>query len=78
MQAIQTRYIGPSNVRGSRVKAFAQAGSITLEWDSALNSDENHRAAAEALCEKLGWTPLYGTLASGTVKSGDQVHVLAY
>src|SRR4051812_45021830 len=36
MQAIQTRYLGPSNVRGSRVKAFAAAGSITLSWDHRL------------------------------------------
>lgn len=54
-QAIITKYIGPSNVRGSRVKATAAAGSVTLHWDDSLNSDANHRRAARALAEKLKW-----------------------
>lgn len=55
MQAIRTRYIGPSNVRGSRVKADCEAGSVTLSWDDALNADQNHTAARDALLSKLGW-----------------------
>jgi hypothetical protein len=55
MQAITTKYIGPSNVRGSRVKATCQAGSITLQWDDSLNSERNHEAAAKALAAKLDW-----------------------
>lgn len=55
LQAITTRYIGPSNTRGSRVKAQAAAGSITLHWDSALNSEDNHAKAAEALARKFEW-----------------------
>jgi hypothetical protein len=54
-QAIVTKYIGPSNIRGSRVKATAAAGSVTLHWDSSLNSDDNHARAAEALATKYGW-----------------------
>jgi hypothetical protein len=54
-QAIVTRYLGPTNVRGSRVKATAEAGSVTLEWDDSLNSDNNHLAAAKALADKFGW-----------------------
>ncbi len=54
-QAIMTKYIGPSNVRGSRVKATAEAGSITLHWDDSLNSDKNHARAAEALANKFKW-----------------------
>jgi hypothetical protein len=68
MQAIQTKYIGPSNVKGSRVKAKAQAGSITLHWDDSLNSDANHTAAALALAKKLGWT--YGTWHGGGMPDG--------
>lgn len=74
MQAITTKYIGPSNVRGSRVKATAQAGSITLEWDNALNRDQNHMAAAKALATKLDWD--YGEFIAGTLPSGDGVWVL--
>lgn len=54
-QAIVTKYLGPTNVRGSRVKAKAEAGSIILSWDDCLNSDQNHIRAAKALAEKFGW-----------------------
>ena len=58
-QAITTKYLGPTNVRGSRVKAMAAAGSITLSWDDALNSDNNHAAAAHAIAVKFGWSGTY-------------------
>ena len=54
-QAITTKYLGPTNSRGSRVKATCQAGSVTVSWDHALSSEQNHTAAAEALASKLGW-----------------------
>jgi hypothetical protein len=55
-QAIHTKFMGPTNTRGSRVKAKADAGSITLGWNHALNVGDNHAAAAKALALKLGWT----------------------
>lgn len=58
-QAITTRYIGPSNFRGSRVKAKAAAGSVTLHWDDALNTEQNHAKAAKALADKLEWSGKY-------------------
>lgn len=58
-QAITTKYVGPSNVRGSRVKATASAGSVTLHWDDALNSEQNHTAAAMALAKKYEWKGSY-------------------
>jgi hypothetical protein len=54
-QAITTKYIGPTNYRGSRVKATAYAGSIVVPWDSDLDVDANHEAAARALSAKYGW-----------------------
>lgn len=55
--AILTKYIGPTNYRDSRVKAYTESGrSITIPWDDALNSEENHNAAALALQTKMGWT----------------------
>jgi hypothetical protein len=56
-QAIVTKYLGPTDFRGSRVKATADAGSITIGWDDALDTNENHDRAARALCIKLGWKP---------------------
>jgi len=55
MLAIVTKYHGPTNTRGSCVRATANHNMVTVPWDSALDSEENHRNACERLCEKLGW-----------------------
>lgn len=64
MQTIETKYIGPSNVRGSRVKATHTGGvkSVTLSWDDALDSESNHQQAAWCLMNRLDW---HGTMAGG-------------
>ena len=74
-QAIQTRYIGPSNTRGSRVKATAEAGSVTLSWDNALNATDNHRIAAETLANKYGWPK--NMIGGALPNSSDYVWVVA-
>lgn len=51
-QAITTKYLGPTNNRGARVKATAEAGSIVVSWDHALDSFENHARAAHMFAEK--------------------------
>jgi hypothetical protein len=56
MQAIRTRYHGPTNSRGSRISAKCEAGTVSVTYDDALNLAENHQAACEALLTKLGWT----------------------
>lgn len=56
MQAITTKFIGPTNTRGSRVKATCQAKSRTTHWNHAENTDENHTRAARLLAEELGWS----------------------
>ncbi len=66
-QAITTRYLGPTNYRGSRVKATCQAGSITISWDDALNSEDNHSVAAYSLAAKLNWS---GKLIGGGLPDG--------
>ena len=71
-QAIQTRYFGPSNVRGSRIKAFADAGSVTLSWDHRLNPEGNHIAAAKTLASKLGW---HGNYFGGTLPNQDMAFI---
>ena len=78
MQAIQTKYLGATNHRGERVKATAAAGSVTLSWDYELNNEGNHRAAAEALMEKLDWNWGPVTMSTGTLKDGSFVHVFQY
>jgi hypothetical protein len=61
MQAIRTRYIGPSNVRGSRIQAKCEARTMYVSYDHALNLGENHRAACEALMLAMGWIPEHPT-----------------
>jgi len=56
MKAIETKYIGPSNVRGSRIKASAEGvKSITISYDHSLSSEDAHDKAALALANKYGW-----------------------
>jgi len=72
MQAIKTRYRGATNHRGSRIIATAQAGKVTVPWDYEHDTEDNHKLAATALCDKLQWT---GNLATGCLPSGDYVYV---
>lgn len=66
LQGIQTKWLAPTNSRGSRVKAIARKAdsiggemSITLDWDHAQGIEGNHTGAAKALAEKLGWAGLW-------------------
>jgi len=54
-QAITTRFIGPTNHRGSRIKARAAAGSITIPYPHALSIEKAHAFAASHLADKLEW-----------------------
>lgn len=68
-QAIRTRFIGPTDTRGSRVKAIAEAGSVTLPWNHAFNADRNHFGRGRS----LGWK---GDLDGGCLHgNGDHVWV---
>ena len=67
-QALETRYLGPTNTKGGRIKATAWAGSVTVPYDHALDTQDNHRAAANALIAKMGWI---GTFAQGGNIKGD-------
>lgn len=54
-QAIITKFLGPTNHRGSRVKAICEARTLVVEWDHALDPNDNHWRAATTLAEGLGW-----------------------
>lgn len=55
MQAITTTFAGPTNFRGSRVIARCEARRISVPWDHALDTVENHRRAAMALAAVMCW-----------------------
>ncbi len=69
-QAIVTKYLGPTNYRGARVKATAQAGSITHSWDHAYSVSDNHRIAANLLMMKFKWNEHYDIAGSGELPDG--------
>lgn len=64
MQAITTRYIGPTDRRGSRIIARCDGGSVQHAYDHALSADGNHRQAVLTLCHRLKWS---GRLHEGTL-----------
>jgi len=77
MQAIRTKYMGPTNHRGSRIVAECSAGRVIVSWLYDLGDLENHVKAAEALRSKLGWeVATHGRLFTGTLKDGSFVHVM--
>lgn len=71
-QAIQTRYAGPTDSRGSRIIVKADAGRMTVSWDHALDVTENHTAAARKFAEKYGWE---GKWVGGSLPGGGYVFV---
>jgi hypothetical protein len=70
MIAITTKYVGPTNTKGSRIVATGAKGqTVTIGYHSTdANSDEGrHHEAAKALCRKMGWS---GTLIPGSTDKG--------
>lgn len=58
MVAIQTKYLGASNTKGSRIKAFTSNGhNVTIPFPHEFSHEECHFQAVKALVEKygLGW-----------------------
>jgi hypothetical protein len=76
MKAIETKFLGPTNARGSRVKAFDEAGnSIIKPWDHSCGSEENHKRAAIALAAKLN--PRLAHVGTGALKNTN-VHLFKF
>ena len=55
-QAIVTKYLGPTNTKGARIKATTASGvSETLNWDHSIDPFQNHQNAVDKLRNTLGW-----------------------
>lgn len=82
MQTIITKYLAPTNYKGSRIKAMQSARgfngerpkSITRSRDYALNDDENHSVVAKEFADKMGWK---GNWIGGSNSGGGYVFVNA-
>lgn len=80
MQAIVTKYLGPTNSRGARIKATARAGSITVSYNHVRDVEQNHKRACVMLVDKLGWVEKEGVAYAGVwhaggLPNGDMCHV---
>ena len=54
-QGVHTEYYGPTNTKGSRIRAKAWAGVMWFNYDHALNAEQNHVKAAEAYFKAKEW-----------------------
>jgi hypothetical protein len=68
MQAITTKYLGPTNTKESRIRVSSQAGSRTFSWKYETGVEENHVAAAMAYADFMSWNGEWvgGALPDGT------------
>ena len=62
MQAIQVKFLGPTNTKPSRIKAVCYGGSLTVskskcqDLEGNIGIDEDvYKQAALLLVEKMGW-----------------------
>jgi len=54
MKAIQTKYLGVTNFKGSRIKAWADGwGSATIGYPHEYNTEQAHYQAVLALIAKV-------------------------
>jgi len=53
---IKTTYIGPTDTRGSRIKATFNGKTVSIVYDYALNSYNLHAQAASVFAAKHGLT----------------------
>lgn len=67
--AIVTRYLGPTNTLGGRIKATLAGRSITVPYDHVLTPDGNHYAAARKL---VG----HDNLVGGALPNGNRAWVV--
>lgn len=68
---IFTKYLGPTNTRGGRIKAWAKSGgklSVTISYPHELSQSQAHASAAIALCNKMQWT--FGVLHQAHAANG--------
>lgn len=76
MKAIQVKYLGATDFKGSRLKAFVEGGhSVTVPFQYEISSDEAraHDVALE-LINRLGWD--LEITGSGMIANGDYVFTL--
>jgi hypothetical protein len=72
MEAIITKYVGPTSAKGSHVTAKCETARVRVPYDDELGTYENHAAAMQALCARQRWDDekLGGRWHAGEVVGG--------
>jgi len=65
-QAIETKYYGPTNHKGSRIRVKAEAGTQWFSWDYSKEVSENHAICANMFANDLGWLEHSKLIGGGT------------
>lgn len=73
MQAIETKFIGPTNTKGARIKAILACKSIVIPYPYEYEETEAHHYAALSLINTLQWNV---SIITGKLRNGNYVHVL--
>lgn len=67
-QAIFTKYYGPTDTKGSKIKAYCERGSVAVSYPDELSGEAVHAYAVEQLLAKFakedGNDKSWGTLAN--------------
>lgn len=71
MVVIKTKYIGPTNTRGARIKASANGFTVTVSYRYDLSHEKRHFEAVKALVAKheLEWD--ISSMGYGSDENGD-------
>jgi hypothetical protein len=71
MIAIETKYLAPTNSRGSRIKAFTCNGhSFSIPYPYELSNEKAHFAAVKAMVAAKGLDWYLGNMRFGGTKNG--------
>lgn len=74
MKAIQTKFIGQTDHKPARIRAWVQTcetdrREVIISWPMDVDGEAAHRKAAVVLCEKMNWPTdfISGALLKGYV-----------
>ena len=76
MQAIQVKYLSATNTQGVRLKAIADAGTITESRKYEMDVSEQARYLAERYLVEKTWDGHCAITGQGTLPNGSEVFTI--
>lgn len=72
MKAIQTKYLCPTNTKGSRIKAWIDGFSVTVDQACHEDVEQASRTAVLQFLKKIEWK---GSWCGGQLPNGDYAFI---